>query len=406
MKIKIISTALASITLFGSVHAQLSQAQLNGQDTNNIINPITTAVPFLLISPDARGGGMGDAGAATLNDVNASHWNLSKIVFNEKKTGVGLSYTPWLRSLVNDVNLAYVSVYSQISKRQAVSGTLRYFSLGKIDFTDINGNLIREAKPNEFAVDFGLAQKLSDHFSVGLTLRYVNSNLGQGVTLQGGVTTKAAQAGAADISTTYVKDKIKLGDKTGKLVLAGVISNIGNKVKYTDVSKKGDFIPINLRIGGNLIVDLDKYNTLGFVLDINKLLVPTPPLYDPITKQIIKGKDSNKAPIAGMLGSFNDAPGGAKEEFKEIIFCGGMEYWYDKLFAFRLGAFYENPTKGNRKYITVGAGIRYNVFGLDLSYLATSQQNPLKNTIRFTLSFDFAALKSSAAPTDGGTNNE
>ncbi len=401
---KHISIALFLLGLTVNAQAQLSQAQLNGQDTNNIINPITTAVPFLLISPDARGGGMGDAGAATLNDVNASHWNLSKIVFNEKKTGVGLSYTPWLRSLVNDVNLAYVSAYSQISKRQAVSGTLRYFSLGKIDFTDINGNLIREAKPNEFAIDFGLAQKLSDNFSVGLTLRYVNSNLGQGVTLQGGVTTKAAQAGAADISFTYLKDKIKLGDKTGKLVLAGVISNMGNKVKYTDVSQKGDFIPINLRIGGNLIVDLDKYNTLGFVLDINKLLVPTPPYYD-ANKNIIKGKDPNKGVIAGMLGSFNDAPGGAKEEFKEILFCGGMEYWYDKLFALRVGGFYENPTKGNRKYITVGAGIRYNVFGLDLSYLATGQNNPLKNTVRFTLSFDFAALKATNT-NDGGASNE
>jgi hypothetical protein len=401
---KIIPITLVALSIAGSTSAQLSQAQLNGQDTNKIINPITTAMPFLLISPDARAGGIGDAGAATLNDVNALHWNLSKLVFNEKKTGVALSYTPWLRSLVNDVNLAYVTGYSQINKRQAVAASLRYFSLGKIDFTDINGNLIREAKPNEFALDIGLAQKLSDNFSLGITLRYANSNLGQGVTLTGGATTKAAQAGAADISATYLKDKVKLGDKTAKLAIAGVISNMGNKVKYTDVSLKGDFIPINLRIGGNLLVDLDKFNTLGFVLDINKLMVPTQPLYD-ANKQIIKGKNPDKGVIAGMLSSFNDAPTGGKEELREIIFCGGMEYWYDKLFAFRVGGFYENPTKGNRKYITVGAGLRYNVFGLDLSYLATGQQNPLKNTVRFTLSFDFAALKPTNS-NDGGATNE
>jgi hypothetical protein len=392
--------------------AVVVETELEGQTTNyktiaDQLNTITTAVPFLLITPDSRSGGMGDAGCASLNDVNAIHWNPSKLGFAEKKMAIGVSYTPWLRKLVPDINLAYLTGYYKLKKKGTIAASLRYFSLGDITFTDANGVTTGQFRPNEFAVDVAYGTKLSDNFSVGGAVRFINSNLTGGALVES-AQTKPGRAIAVDISALYKKEKVKLGDKKA-IVAAGInISNIGNKMTYSDRNGSGnsDFIPINLRLGGSLNVSLDDYNSISILGDVNKLLVPTPPVYkiDPSNGAIVRdangdpviaaGKDPNRGIAEGIFGSFNDAPGGSKEELREINYSLGMEYWYNHLFAIRAGYFYEHPTKGNRQFFTLGAGVKYNVFGLDFAYLIPTQQpNPLSNTLRFTLTFDFDAFK-------------
>lgn len=389
-----ISTALVALSsnLLFAQKSNLNKSELAGGN----INTITTAVPFLTISPDSRAGAMGDAGCASSPDINSMAWNASKYAFMEKQMGFSLNYTPWLRNLVPDINLGYLSGYKKIDKNQTVGAALRYFSLGEIQFTDDQGNSTGQFTPNEFSVDVAYARKLSDNFSAGLTMRYIYSNLTGGLQL-GSISSKPGQSVAADISMTYRKPNIKLGDKKALFTFGTNISNIGAKISYTDQTRK-DFIPTNLRLGTGLAIKMDDYNSLGIILDINKLLVPTPPIKDYSTNPatITAGKDNNVGIVTGIGQSFYDAPGGAKEELKELIYCGGLEYWYDNLFAFRAGMFFEDKTKGNRQYVTVGAGLRYNVFGVDLAYLApiNGQQSPLQNTLRFTLTFDFDAFKS------------
>lgn len=369
-----------------------AQAQPSQQEVLNNINTITTAVPLLMISPDARAGGMGDQGVASQPDVNSIHWNSSKLAFAEKKTGFGVSYTPWLRQLVNDMFIGYVAGYSKLKNGQAIGGSLRYFSLGSITFTDNNGQFIRDFKPNEFAIDVAYSRKLSEYFSGGIALRYIHSNLTGGTTVEG-ADSKAGNSVAADVNG-YFKKEIEVGNKDADFTAGFNISNIGSKMSYTQTGTK-NFIPTNLRIGSGLDLKLNEYNSLGFMIDINKLLVPTPPVYkldstNALTNEIALGKDPNVGVPQGMLQSFSDAPGGFREEMREFNIGFGMEYWYDKQFAFRGGYFWESETKGNRKYFTLGAGLRYNVFGLDLAYLIpTDQRNPLGNTLHFTLSFDF-----------------
>ncbi len=372
---------------------------MKGQDDkSNLLgqlNTITTAVPFLMISPDARAGGMGDQGVSSSADANSIHWNPSKLAFAEKKTGIAVSYTPWLRALVNDIFLGYLSFYTKVDENQAVGTSLRYFSLGNITFTDNDGNVIRDFKPNEFAFDVAYSRKLSEYFSGGIALRYIHSNLTGGITVEGSES-KAGNTVAADVSGFFQKE-IELGSKDAVLTSGLNISNIGAKISYTETGTK-NFIPINLRLGPGLRIKLNEYNELAFHLDLNKLLVPTPPIYgeDPTNNSkdiIIYGKDPDVGVAEGMIQSFSDAPDGFSEEMKEINYAFGIEYWYDKQFAFRGGYFYEDETKGNRKYFTLGAGLRYNVFGIDLAYLIpTDQRNPLENTLHFTLSFDFDAF--------------
>ncbi|HWY12687.1 MAG TPA: type IX secretion system outer membrane channel protein PorV [Bacteroidia bacterium] len=389
------------------VKAQVSTQQLAGG-----INPITTSVPFLLIAPDSRAGGMGEVGAATQPDVNSIHWNSAKLAFTEKQMGFGVSYTPWLRQLVPDISLSYVSFYRKIDKMSAVGASLRYFSLGNITFTDIQGNTTGQFKPNEFAVDLAYSRKLSQVFSMGIAIRYINSNLTGGVTLSNGQPTKAGQAAAVDVTAFYkTKPSFKVEGKKTTVTGGLAITNIGSKISYTTVK---NYIPINLRLGGGYKIDIDDYNTFGLYLDFNKLLVPTPPIYkhkidsitgketaeiayDPATgAPIIKaGKDPNRPVPSGMIGSFTDAPGGFKEELREINIALGFEYWYAKQFAVRAGYFYEDKTKGGRQFFNIGLGVRYSVFGLDMAYLIpTTLRNPLQNTLRFTLTFDFDAFKS------------
>lgn len=385
---------LGAIMFPGLITAQNNSNNLTTQELSGQlpINTITTAVPFLMIAPDTRAGSMGDAGAATSPDANSIHWNPSKLAVIDKDMGFSLSYTPWLRNLVPDINLAYLSGYKRVDKQSTLGFSLLYFSLGNITFTDINGNTTGQFNPNEFAVDVAYARKLSEKFSGGLALRYIYSNLTGGQSAEG-VATKAGMSVAADLST-YYQDDFEIGNKKHTTALGLNISNIGSKISYSESAER-DFIPINMRLGGRYSVDVDKYNSIGITADINKLLVPTPPQFDSTGTVIVKGKNPDVGIVSGIFQSFGDAPGGGKEEFRELTYSAGLEYWYDKQFAIRAGYFHEHATKGNRKFLTFGAGLKYNVFGLDFAYLVpTSMQNsPLQNTLRFTLTFDFDAFK-------------
>ncbi len=382
-----------------------TSSTLSTQDLSGRVNTITTAVPFLLICPDSRQGAMGEVGAATPADANSIHWNVAKLAFSEKKAGAVINVTPWLKQLVPDIYLYYVAGYGKISKTQAVGASLRYFSLGNITFTDITGQTTGQFRPNEFALDLAFSQKLSETFSAGIAMRYVRSNLTGNYSIGPGQTTKPGTSGAVDVGLYYQSKKIEVGGKKANASVGLVFSNLGSKVSY---SVKKDFIPMNLRLGGGLNIKIDDNNTFGIYGDVNKLLVPTPPIYlktssgrdsiDPSTSEAIiaNGKDPNVGIAKGIFQSFNDAPGGGKEELKEINYSVGFEYWYGapKVFAVRAGYFNEAKTKGNRKFFTMGIGVRYNVFGLDMAYLLPiTQRNPLQNTLRFTLSFDFAAFK-------------
>ena len=386
----------------------ISRDSLLGQ-----INTITTAVPFLLIAPDARAGAMGDAGVATSADANSIHWNPAKLAFVDKNFGVSLSYTPWLRALVPDIYLGYLAGYKKLKGDQTLAASLLYFSLGDITFTDNNGNVTGQFNPKELSFDVAYARKLGDDFSGGIALRYINSNLTGGAFLPSGSYSHAGNSVAADVSAFYNKE-VDLGNKKSIFTGGINISNIGAKISYTESGNK-DFIPTNFRLGGALKTDLDEYNTLTFTAETNKLLVPTPPVYwkdvsgkDSVdengSKIVLYGKDPNISVASAIFSSWGDAPGGFSEEIKEFTYSLGLEYWYDKQFAIRAGYFHEAETKGNRQFFTVGAGVKYNVFGIDFAYLIpTQQKHPLENTLRFTLLVDFDSLKGSG---DAGDKSE
>jgi len=374
------------------------------------LNTITTAVPFLGITPDSKAGAMGDAGVSTLPDVNSIHWNSAKLAFLEDDMGVGFSYSPWLRAIVPDMSLSYLSFFKKINTNSTLGASLRYFSLGSITFTDDAGNNIRDFKPSEFAVDVAYALKLSKRVSTGVALRYVNSNLTGGTIVQGAAT-KAGNSVAFDASVFYRSNKFKLAGKDAYVNLGANISNVGNKMNYS-TSTTPDFIPTTLRFGPSLQIDVDEFNTFTFTADVSKLLVPTPPVYqlDSVGRKIYdadgnplisKGKDPNVSPAQGILQSFNDAPGGGKEELHEFNYSFGAEYLYNKQIAVRTGYFYEHPTKGNRQYITLGAGLKYQVLNIDLAYLIpTTQVNPLSNTLRITIRFTLSKSKEEAVNQD------
>jgi len=381
-----------SLTLLGFIAiatAQTSKPNYIGQDP---LNTVTTAVPFLMIAPDARGGALGDAGVSSTPDAFSQHWNPAKFAFIDSDMGFSLSYSPWMRKLVSDINLAYVTGYKKLDDNSAISGSLLYFSLGDIVFTDIAGGTIGNYRPNEFALDFAYSRKLSPDFSAAISARYIHSNLTQGQDV-GTTTTKPGNSVATDVSVYYQKNTNVFN--TPALFAWGInISNIGSKISYTNDNTRKDFIPTNLRFGPSLMFNLDEFNSLTFMADFNKLLVPTPPIVDD-NNNIISGKNPDVGVPQGMIQSFYDAPGGFKEEMHEITYSIGAEYWYNKQFALRAGYFYEHPTKGNRKYFTMGAGLKYTKFRLDLSYLIpTEQHNPLENTLRFSMILDFDALKS------------
>ncbi len=343
-------------------------------------NPIQTVVPFLMIAPDSRAGAMGDAGVATTPDVYSMHWNPAKFAFIDGENGVGISYCPWLRNLVPDINIAYLAGFKRIDKKQVISASLLYSSLGDVPFTDDFGNLQRTFTPNEFALDAGYSRLLTDNFSGGIAFRFIYSNL-TGGSYTGGIATKAGTSFAADVSGYYRKD-IHLFSKDAQLGFGINFSNIGSKMSYSD-SQVSDFIPMNMRLGSACTINLDSYNKITATIDLNKLLVPT---------DSTRGKNPNVAVPVAIFQSFTD---GFKEELQEITYSYGVEYWYNNQFALRGGYFSENPTKGNRKYFTAGAGFRLKMFTLDFSYLMPiAQNNPLAHTLRFSLSFDFNSLRS------------
>lgn len=365
------------------------------------INTIVTAVPFLRIVSDARSGAMGDVGIAISPDANAIQFNASKLVFSEEAGSLSASYSPWLQALgLNDVYLAYLTGYKKLDENQAISAGLRYFSLGNIQFTDVNGENLNQGRPSEFEVAVGYSRRLAENFSAGITGKFIYSNLAAGFELEGGETIEAGLAGAADISFTYDKE-IDLGPTTTDLTIGLAISNIGSKITYTR-SLDRDFLPANIGLGAAWTIHLDDYNSLTFATDVNKLLVPSPCFDDPDTPQNECDLDGNsktdykeQSSIAAAFNSFNDAPDGFKEELRELMYSFGVEYWYDRQFAVRTGYFMEDNTKGGRKFLTVGIGLKYNVFGLNFSYLVptTNQRNPLDNTLRFSLQFDFSELE-------------
>lgn len=380
---KIVSgIVLCSVSWSSYAQTVQSGTQTNGSASSNVV----TAVPFLLITPDARSGGMAETGVAVQPDGNAMSINPAKLAFLEGQYGISASYSPWLKNLVPDINLGYISGFYKLDKNSALGGSLRYFSLGRIQFTDANQQDLGTYTPSELAIDATYSRRFGDEFSLGTAVRYIYSNLTAGQ-FSAGQQTNAGKALAVDISAYYRKQTFFLGYDA--IVAAGInISNIGTKMSYVDAGDKY-FLPTNMKLGVASTFIVDDYNEFTFALDLNKLLVPTQPVYD-TNGNIVSGKDPNISVPAGIFGSFNDAPGGFSEELKEITAGLGVEYSYHKQFAFRTGYFYESPKKGDRRYLTLGAGLKYNQFNLDLAYLlANAQKSPLANTLRFSLLFNF-----------------
>jgi hypothetical protein len=394
------ANVLVAQTKYNPQSGSLTNA--SGQSTNltGYSNPITTAVPFLNIAPDSRAGAMGDAGAATSPDVYSAQWNPAKYAFTEKDYGVSVSYTPWLRKLVDDMYIFYGTGYMKLRKEDAVYLSLTYFNLGKIDFTDNQGNKYLEFNPREVAANVGYSRKLSDNLSVSVGLKFIYSNLAGNFTSNSGTESKPGTGFAGDVGAYWNKEFIT-GNMNSKLAFGLAMTNFGSKIAYTNNNKK-DFIPTNLRLGTAYTMELDLYNKLTFTVDANKLMVPTPPIYvqdsatNTATSQIYKGRDPNRGLTSGVLGSFSDAPGGLREELREVTMSYGLEYWYADVFALRLGHFRENVYKGNRKYVTVGLGLKFyeGKAGLDFSYLiAGRQNNPLEGTLRFSLFMEIEKQK-------------
>jgi len=360
---------------------------INAQTDTRVI---TTAVPFLLVSGDARASSMGDMGVATSPDAFSQYWNAAKYNFLESKTGVGISYTPYLSQLVNDIKILNANYYRKLNDRSAFGIGLKYFGLGEIDLSDRNGQYTGTVSPNEFAIDASYALKLSNTFSMAVTMRFINSDLKLGT---GNDDASAAQSFAVDLSGYYESEEIDFKDFQGKLRLGYNIQNLGPKMKYYK-SDEGDFLPTNLRLGAGFDFILDDYNNVGITLETNKLLVPTPPVRD-VNGVIVEGQDDNVNWMSGIFQSFSDAPGGMSEELKEFQWSIGTEYTYLDAFSLRAGYFHESEIKGKRKYITVGAGFKYNYMIIDMSYIFSTGalRSPLDNTMRFSLTFnidDFA----------------
>ena len=365
---------------FGGLLLTLSQ-DIQAQNT---INVVTSAVPFLRISPDARAGGMGDLGVATMPDANSQFYNLAKYPFAKNSSGIGLTYTPWLKDLgLNDVFLASLAGYKKIDETQSISGSLRYFNLGNIEFTDNFGNSLGTGRPRELGLDFGYSRKLSDNLSLGVGLRYINSALANAQI--GGVAYKPGNAVAGDLGIYYVSNP---EDLTG-LSLGLAMTNMGSKISYTGDAAQRDFIPANMTLGAMYTIISNEVNRISLGMDIHKLMVPTPPLLGDSAAMI---NYRSKSVVGSWFSSFGDAPGGFSEEFKEFAFSLGGEFIYNEQFAVRAGYFYENKNKGNRQYFSMGAGFRYNNLDINLSYLIPSgtgvNRNPLSNTIRFSLLFN------------------
>ncbi len=392
--------------------------QLNAQTTLTQVTPnpndsrvITTGVPFLLIASDARAASMGDMGVATSVDAYSQYWNPSKYVFSETKSGFGLSYTPYLSKLVNDISLGNLTYFNRINERSAFAVSLRYFSLGEIEIIQDEFSQALIEKPNEMTMDISYSLRLADQFSMGVALRYLRSDLRIQAVDE---TAKAASSFAVDLSAYYQGEEQNFGDIDGRIRAGAIIQNLGPKIKY-DESGSETFLPTNLRLGGGFDFLLDQYNTVSVTAEVTKMLVPTPPLYGTFTdfidnnengifdegdeqsgqpyQAIIDGKPNDVDFMSGIFQSFSDAPGGFSEELKEFTWALGAEYKYDDSFALRAGYFNESEEKGARKFLALGAGFKFSGTKIDLSYLfsASKVPSPLENTLRFSLTFDFGS---------------
>jgi hypothetical protein len=373
-KLLLLIVGLTPIFLFGQ------SSNLLGQDNN----PITVAVPFVSFAPDSRSSALGDAGVATSPDAYSIHWNSAKLAFIENDMGFSFSYSPWLGNIVDDMSLNYLTFYKRLNQQEAIGFSMRYFDMGELFLTSELGAPEGTENPRELAIDGAYSRKLTENFSVGVVGRFIWSNLtGQ---LNNAPGARAGTSIAVDMGVYYKKPFMFRG-KNSELALGMNLSNIGQKLSYSTEDNE-DFIPGNLRIGTAITTNLDAFNSITFIVDVNKLLVPTPPTLDD-NGNIIAGKDPDRSLLSGTFGSFGDAPGGFSEELQELMYSFGMEYWYRDVFAARAGYFNENANKGNRKYFTAGVGFRYQVFGVDFSYLIPQVQNhPLGDTLRLSLVFN------------------
>jgi hypothetical protein len=400
MNFKFLSRTSVLLGLFGVTTASIF-AQATTSNLSNIGSAtITTSVPFLMINPSARWGSLGDIGVSTEADAASMHYNVGKLAHAPKDMSFDVSYSPWLRALVPDINLAYLGFYKKVGNRTAIGASVRYFSLGDITFTDMSGNTIGNYNPNEFSLDVGASLKLSEYWSGGISFKFIYSNLTLGQNVNGQATNPGL-AGGGDIGFFFQNPDKKLFKKPVTWRFGFAINNIGSKIKYSDAQANGDFIPTNLRIGAGAQLEIDKFNSISWHVEIAKLLVPSNPIYDKDSNGYVKtdaqgnpmilyGMDPNRNTFTAMFTSFGDSPYGFVGEMSEINIQTGVEYWYNKLLRVGAGFFYETPSAGNRQFFTLGAGVRYKVFGLDFSYLIpTRQRNPLENTLRFTLSFHF-----------------
>ncbi|PQJ11510.1 hypothetical protein CJD36_006825 [Flavipsychrobacter stenotrophus] len=373
--------AIASLTLLAGLVSFNGRAQ----NVNGTQNFVTTAVPFLRITPDARAGAMGDAGIATTPDANAQYWNVAKLAFSEKNYGISATYTPWLKDLVPDIFLAYISGYAKIGKdnNQTISASMRYFSLGNINYTTNTGDPNGTGQPREYSFDVGYSRKLSENFSTGVSLRYIHSAIASGVSYLAGNNYKPGNALSADAGVFYTKRKEKDDIHVNTLNLGAVVSNLGSKISYN--SSRKDFIPMNLGLGVAYTTQFDQYNKMTFAFDVNKLLVPA-----------LNSSDTQVGIISGVFSSF-----GGGNQLQKLDLSLGLEYWYQDQFAVRAGYFYEDKSNGDRQYITAGLGVKYNVFQINAAYIVPqgsgTTRNPLSNTVRFSLLFEFDKINKAAA---------
>lgn len=401
---KILALTAGVFCSVSSLYAQIPDIKAQNSEYFNELRTLSTAVPIIAVSPDSRSGGMGDVGVASSPDAASLYWNPAKLAFLDDGTkSLSLSYTPWLNKLVSDINLAYLSYVFKIGDNQGMGFAMRYFSLGDINFTDEQNNPLGTGSPYELTLNGAYALKLSETMSLAVGLRYIYSDLTNGLQDRDAA---PGQSFAADLGYYYQSREYNMEGGMKQSASFGInVSNIGAKISYGN-DAQSDFLPTNLRVGGGYHLRLDEYNRLSFLVDLNKLLVPSPPIregdagYDgdvnnngtPDDESILYGKDDNVGSFAGIFQSFNDAPGGGKEELEEVVLNVGVEFWYDDKFAVRGGYQYEDQQKGGRQYFTMGLGIKYNVFGLDFAYLipaSATVRSPLENTLRFSLLFNF-----------------
>ena len=373
-------------------------AKAQYSETGQSVNYIHTGIPILQIAPDAIAGALGDAGAAYMPNAYSAHWNNAKIAFAPSDMSISTTYTPWLKKLASDMNFLYLGGYKRINKRSAVGASLTYFTLGRMDHTSVDGQNLGEFHPNEFAVDLTYSMQLTDYLALGATGRFIHDNLTEGLDVAD-QTTKPANALAADVGLYYQRDV----DKNQQVAAALTISNLGSKLSYSDDDTENEFLPANIRLGGRYSYEIDDYNKINILLDLNKLLVPTPPMWNEIDSTYTglytdMADYRQTSSMMGAIQSFYDAPGGMKEELKEISLSIGAEYWYSNILAARLGYFYESKDKGGRQYLTAGIGLRYKTMSFDLSYLMPTSDfsnNPLANTVRISLTLNLDKNKKS-----------